>query len=76
MDLGIDPARVEKALRELISRLDYDLHKYTECDEEDGEDHYPELAEEFIEYYEDSENDEDSEKDDSDAAMKRMRSNR
>jgi hypothetical protein len=43
--------RVEAALRELISHLDYDLHKYTECDEDEGKDHYPELAADFITYY-------------------------
>jgi hypothetical protein len=49
----LDPERVEKALRELISRdVDYDTHKYLECDEDEGKDHYPELADSFIDYYE------------------------
>lgn len=50
--MALDPQSVDKALRELISRLDYDLHKYTECDEDEGADHYPDLAKEFIGYYE------------------------
>ena len=43
----IDVKKVESALRSLISDLDYDMHKYLERDEETGEDHYPEIAENF-----------------------------
>lgn len=43
---------VEAALRILMSHVDYDTHKYLECDEEGGSDHYPELAADFIGYYE------------------------
>ena len=42
------PAKIEQALRNLIADLDYDQHKYLECDESDGSDHYPDLAEQFI----------------------------
>lgn len=53
--MALDPKYVDSALRDLISRLDYDLHKYTECDEDEGADRYPELVEEFIGYYEEAE---------------------
>jgi len=49
--MSLDPKRVEKALRELIANVDYDTHKYIECDEDEGLDHYPELAADFIDYY-------------------------
>lgn len=42
------PSRIEKALRNLIADIDYDHHKYLECDESDGSDHYPALTEQFI----------------------------
>lgn len=51
----LDPAKVDHALRELISRVDYDTHKYIECDEETEEDNYPGLVEDFIRYYENAE---------------------
>jgi hypothetical protein len=38
---------LERALRTLLADLDYDLHKATEHGEEDGLDHYPELAAQF-----------------------------
>lgn len=57
----LDPQRVDKALRELISRLDYDTHKYLECDEDNGEDRYPELVEEFIDYYDSADEDDSAE---------------
>lgn len=44
-------SRVDAALRALISDLDYDLHKNIECDEETGEDGYPDLVDEFVETY-------------------------
>lgn len=47
----LNQARVEKALRGFLAWLDYDLHKYIECDETDGTDHYAEYAREFIRYY-------------------------
>lgn len=40
--------KIEQALRNLIADIDYDHHKYLECDELDGIDHYPDLAEQFI----------------------------
>lgn len=52
--MSLDPERVEAALRELIAHVDYDTHKYIECDEETGEDRYPELVEDFIQYYEEA----------------------
>lgn len=61
--MALDPQHVDTALRELISRLDYDTHKYLECDEDNGEDLYPELVEEFIDYYEAAEENEKTEED-------------
>jgi hypothetical protein len=58
--MALDPKRVDKALRELISRVDYDTHKYLECDEDDGADRYPELVEDFIGYYEAAEEGDDN----------------
>jgi hypothetical protein len=48
----LDVERVEEALRRLISDIDYDTHKSLDSDEETGEDHYPDLADDFMEYYE------------------------
>ena len=45
---------VEAALRSLIAQLDYDLHKSLECDEETGENRYPEHAETFIAAYQEA----------------------
>lgn len=39
---------IEAALRDLLADLDYDLHKGIERGEEDGLDHYPEVAAEFL----------------------------
>lgn len=50
--MPLDPERVDAALRKLISLLDYDTHKYLECDEDNGEDRYPELVAQFIDSYE------------------------
>jgi hypothetical protein len=50
--MSLSPYRVDLALRDLISTLDYDTHKYLECDEDNGEDRYPELVAQFIESYE------------------------
>jgi hypothetical protein len=55
--MALDPKRVDKAFRKLIRRVDYDTHKYIECDENSGKDRYPELAKDFIEYYEAAEGD-------------------
>lgn len=50
----LDPANVERALRQFIAgEVDYDLHKNFECSEADGEDHYPDLADSFLSYLED-----------------------
>jgi hypothetical protein len=35
---------VETALRGWLAALDYDLHKATECSEDDGTDSYPDKA--------------------------------
>jgi hypothetical protein len=35
---------VETALRKWLAMFDYDAHKNVECNEDDGEDHYPEEA--------------------------------
>lgn len=47
----LDAERVDKALREVIAFLDYDLHKALECDESTGEDTYDEEVRRFIEAY-------------------------
>ena len=47
----LDGKAVETALRDLISDLDYDLHKQLESDEETGEDAYPPLADAFRYFY-------------------------
>ena len=44
----LDPELVEVALRAVIIEEDYDMHKYLECDEESGENRYPELVDTFI----------------------------
>lgn len=50
--MALEPAVVEEALRQFVSReVDYDIHKQFECDEEDGSDRYPELAGEFVRLY-------------------------
>lgn len=51
----LNPESVDKALRELIAVLDYDLHKYLECDESTGEDTYHEEVVRFIEAYNEAE---------------------
>lgn len=54
----LDPQRVDRALRNVIEHLDYDQHKYLECDEETGEDIYHEWVDRFIDAYgEDSDGD-------------------
>lgn len=51
--MALSPSRTEVALREFIAReVDYDIHKNFECDEETGDDVYPELTYRFIEIYE------------------------
>ncbi len=42
---------VRSALEDCMCSLDYDLHKSIECDEETGEDGYPELTDYFITCY-------------------------
>lgn len=49
--MTLDRARVIRTLRYLIADLDYDLHKDLKSDEWTGEDHYPEIADKFIEHY-------------------------
>lgn len=49
----LDPANVERALRQLVAGdIDYDIHKNFECGEADGEDSYPDLADAFLGYLE------------------------
>lgn len=48
----LDPGRVDRALRYVIARLDYDLHKGLECSEETGEDTYHEEVASFMKAYE------------------------
>lgn len=50
----LDEGRVDYALRRLIADLDYDIHKYIECDEETGEDNYAYWVEQFIDHYDES----------------------
>lgn len=38
---------IEFALRSFMANIDYDHHKYLECDELDGSDSYPDLAVQF-----------------------------
>lgn len=47
----MDRRAIEHALKQVISDLDYDLHKNLERDEVTGQDAYPDLVEEFIEAY-------------------------
>lgn len=51
----LNPESVDKALREVIAYLDYDLHKALEYDESTGEDTYHEEVVRFIEAYEEAE---------------------
>src|SRR5690606_84839 len=48
----LDPSRLESALRMYIAELDYDKHKYIQCDEEDGRDRYPEEVQFFLRCWE------------------------
>lgn len=48
---GLDMARVESALRDIISDLDYDLAKSIEDPEDGGEDGFPALARRFAGWY-------------------------
>ncbi|MFJ8677322.1 hypothetical protein [Streptomyces sp. NPDC093589] len=41
---------LEQALRSWLAYFEYDLHKSLECNEESGEDTYPEEAETFFEH--------------------------
>lgn len=54
VNTNLDPGSVEEALRRLIAGVDYDAHKYLECDEDEGLDHYPDLAQDFARYYQDA----------------------
>ena len=42
---------MEKFLRALIADIDYDIHKNLECGEDDGLDHYPDLAQSYVDYF-------------------------
>lgn len=48
----LDAERVDRALRNLLADIDYDIHKSYECDEMTGEDDYHILVKAFIEAYE------------------------
>lgn len=48
----LDPSRLESALRMYIAELDYDKHRYIQCDEEDGRDRYPEEVQFFLRCWE------------------------
>lgn len=39
---------MEEFLREFVADLDYDIHKNLECGEDDGLDHYPDLASRWV----------------------------
>lgn len=56
--MSIQPLAVDIALRAVIAELDYDIHKNLEYDEEDGEDHYDEWVERFVDVYLANEEDE------------------
>ena len=55
--VSLDPGRVDHALRAVIARLDYDLHKELERDEEEGDDTYRETVAAFITAYEETRDD-------------------
>lgn len=48
----LDPSRLESALRMYIAELDYDMHKYIQCDEVTGEDQYPKEVDFFLRCWE------------------------
>jgi len=50
--MTLDPEQVESCLRALIKSLDYQLHQDLQIDAVDGRDWYPDIADEFIEMYE------------------------
>ena len=50
--MSLNREAVDKALRQVVEFLDYDLHKQLECDEETGEDTYGEHVQRFIDAYE------------------------
>lgn len=47
----LDRPAVDAALRQVVSHIDYDTHKYLECDEDTGADTYPEHVDRFISEY-------------------------
>lgn len=47
----LDRPAVDTALRQVVAHIDYDTHKYLECDEQDGKDTYPEHVDRFITEY-------------------------
>ena len=52
--ITVTAAHVETALRGWLAHFDYDLHKATECGEDDGEDHYPDEAAAFFAHLQDA----------------------
>jgi hypothetical protein len=53
-DVGLDPDRLDRALRLYVADLDYDIHKGIECGEDDGVDHYPEHVATFLQCWEEA----------------------
>lgn len=54
----LDPPKIDRALRSIISDLDYDLHEALERGEESGAGGYPAVTGDFINYYLNDEEDE------------------
>ena len=54
--ITVTAAHVETALRGWLAHFDYDLHKATECSEDDGEDTYPAEASAFFARLQDAAN--------------------
>jgi len=51
---GLDRESVDRALRQVISHADYDLHKSIERDEETEQDNYGEYVDKFVATYNES----------------------
>jgi hypothetical protein len=48
----LDPELLDPVIREFVDRIDYDVYKRFACNEETGEDTFPELVRVFISIYE------------------------
>lgn len=51
MSVPLDRDAVDYALRQVVSHIDCDTHKYLECDEESGADVYGEHVDRFVAKY-------------------------